>query len=83
MVCRFRRASFSALANVAVGGRNVNESALLVGVDGISAAGEFEVLVDDTPMAKVAAGHKTTFVHATLSPIQRPISASFSDIGSL
>jgi hypothetical protein len=47
-------------ANVAVGGRNVNESALLVGVDGNSAAGEFEVLIDDTPMAKVAAGQKAT-----------------------
>lgn len=47
-------------ANVSVGGRNINESALLVSVDGDRKAGEFEVLVDDAPMAKVAAGQRVT-----------------------
>jgi len=47
-------------ANVAVGGHNINESALLVSVDGDRKSGKFEVLVDDTPMANVTAGQKVT-----------------------
>jgi hypothetical protein len=47
-------------SNVALGGRNVSESALLVAVDGSAAAGEFEVLVDDSPATKVLAGQRVT-----------------------
>ena len=46
--------------DVSVGGRNINESALLIAVDGDSSAGEFEVLVDEAPAAKVAAGQRVT-----------------------
>jgi hypothetical protein len=46
--------------DVSVGGRNINESAMLIAVDGDSSAGEFEVLVDEAPAAKVAAGQRVT-----------------------
>jgi hypothetical protein len=46
--------------DVAIGGRNLNESALVVAVDGEPAAGEFEVLVDEAPITKVLAGQRAT-----------------------
>lgn len=66
-------------ANVAVGGHNVNESALLVAVDGDASSGEFEVLVDDAPAGRVAAGEQVTLF---MQPYRRydvrlrPVSAS-------
>ena len=53
---------------VAVGGYNVTESALLIEVEGDPSAGQFEVLVDEAPMAKVAAGQRTTLF---LQPYRR------------
>lgn len=55
-------------ANVSLGGRNINESALLVAVDGNSVVGEFEVLVDDAAMAKVSARKPATLF---LQPYRR------------
>lgn len=55
-------------ANVSLGGRNINESAILVGVDGDSSAGEFEVLVNDSPMATVSTGKPVTLF---LQPYRR------------
>lgn len=46
--------------NVGLGGRNVNESALLVEVDGDESAGEFEILVDDAPAARVTGSKSAT-----------------------
>ena len=43
-----------------VGGRNLNESALLVAVNGERTAGEFEVLIDEAPIAKISAGQRVT-----------------------
>lgn len=45
---------------VSVGGYNITESALIVEVEGTGSAGQFEVLVDESPMATVAAGQRTT-----------------------
>jgi hypothetical protein len=47
-------------SKIAVGGRNLNESALTVSVDGEPAAGEFEVLVDEAPIAKILSGQQAT-----------------------
>lgn len=66
-------------ANVSLGGRNINESALQVAVDGSSEAGAFEVLVDDAAMTKVAPGKPATLF---LQPYRdydvrlRPLSAT-------
>jgi hypothetical protein len=62
-----------------VGGRNINESALLIAVDGAPSAGEFEVLVDETPAARITAGQRVTLF---MQPYRRydvrlrPISAT-------
>lgn len=45
---------------VSVGGYNISESALIVEVQGAPSAGQFEVLIDDTPRAAVVAGGHTT-----------------------
>jgi hypothetical protein len=46
--------------DASVGGRNINESALLIAVDGAPSAGEFEVLVDEAPAARITAGQRVT-----------------------
>lgn len=64
---------------IAVGGHNISESALLIGVEGEGSAGQFEVLIDELPAAKLAAGQNVTLF---LQPYRqydirlRPLSAA-------
>ena len=51
-----------------LGGYNISESALIVEVEGKQSAGQFEVLVDDAPMATVVAGKRVTIF---LQPYRR------------
>jgi len=64
----FQTGAIMRATRVAVGGYNVTESALLIEVEGDPSAGQFEVLVDESPMAKVTAGHRTTLF---LQPYRR------------
>jgi hypothetical protein len=66
--------------DISFGGRNLNESALLITVDGEPTAGEFEVLIDESPIAKIGIGQRATLF---MQPYRqyavriRPVSATF------
>ncbi|HEY7679035.1 MAG TPA: TcfC E-set like domain-containing protein, partial [Terriglobia bacterium] len=55
-------------SSLKVGGRNVNESAVLVAVDGKDAHATFDVIVNDSPVAKVQSGKKAALF---LTPYRR------------
>lgn len=65
--------------SVSLGGRNLNESAMTIAVHGESSAGEFEVLIDEAPSAKVKAGQRVTLFmqpYRRYSVRLRPVSAT-------